>query len=265
MSKENKIEVKKESSVAAFDQSQLAELGSIAAGANNVRPEFQKIPTLSLQNSLSESFKAGKSKIGSFFCEMKEKDYGPNPTVIPLYVSNSAGYYDDKLICSSKDTITNRDGVKCSSCPHGVYWNDWAGAKAKGLTKPECAVAFDYFFLVKEADGTIDGIPMKASFRSQSFGAGKTLAQKIAMHPKRIPCLFGYELSVEKEKKGNWIVAAGGEKRVVLTKEDMDTVIPIYKQLNEMIKANHIHDDHESDVYVDKETGEVFDNTFPNI
>lgn len=269
------IQKKESNALSVLNEDMLKELGDISATAISVREDSVRYPKLNLIQALSKPFKAGQAQLKHFYCDMKSKDYGENPTLIPLYIQQSAGWYDkdqEKLVCSSEDTYKNQDGVSCQSCPHGNYWNDWDGARAKGLKRPKCSLAFNVYFLVKEEDGTIDGVPMQFSFRVISYKAGQSLLNKIRMHPHGIPCLFGYKLKVETEKQGNFFIKEGGEIKVELTNEDLNIVIPVFKKINEMIRDRKIensffdNDDEQDSAEVVSKQNEVnqdIDISFP--
>lgn len=273
MSKDKQIVTKQENPLAVFNADDMADLGSVMSTAIAVDSNMIKHPTLTLTQSLSSQFKAGKAPLGDFYCEMKSKNYGKSPILIPLSVRTTAGYYDkekESLICSSADSKVNREGVKCVNCPHGegTYWNNWDAAilKKHNLKKPRCTQAFDYYFLVKEEDGNIDPMPMKYSFRSLSFKAGKSLYNKILMHPNQIPFFNGYILSVEKEPKGNFFIKEGGEKRVALSGDELRLIKDIFLRLNNAIAKGLVKDEYDEahNAEPSNEENDIeFDNSFP--
>jgi len=279
----------KQNQVSIFEGSDMGDVASMLSSSMQVSATEISRPTLTLTQSLSKAFKSGNAKTGEFYCDMKSENYGSSPILIPLMVTQNAGYYDkdkEELLCSAlgkgrePNMFVNRDGVKCSNCPFGAgtYFGNWdeKTLKAQGLKKPRCQLSYDFFFLIKKEDGTIDPLPMKFSFRSMSYKAGRSLFNKLNTHPRinagdksiPIPFYYGYILGLEKEPRGNYFIKEKSEQRVVLTPEDMATLKPVFMSFMKAVDAGAIDTSFDAkpsddDIIEQSDNDIEIDNSFP--
>ncbi len=223
-----------------------AELGELqeAGGFIEVRKELITIPRLQLGQALSDGVQAGLGKAGEFLSKVKGKNYGATVKIIPILVSESAALLDkktNKLICRSDNLSTNTDGVACTKCPHGQYWNDWSGDEG-----PQCRTSIDVVCIVNDEME----MPQVLSFRKTSYKAGKALLNLI-MHDKfKVPFGSQYTLKSAAATKDDWkyFIIEESPAKEQLTEALIKQVIPIAKQLLDMKKQGRIKHEEEAPI-----------------
>lgn len=154
-----------------------------------------KVPRLSLLQALSEQVTDLKHESGTFEDTITGINYGEKVALIPVKIGFGALYMDneDGLKCKSNDGITNIRGEKCSECPFGVFYKDWA----EDGTPPECSETVDVLCLEKEGLS-----PMIMTFKSSSYKEGKKLASALKFKKSTDAIILGR--TQEKGKKGTY-------------------------------------------------------------
>lgn len=218
---------------------ELADLANEFAGQGlvTVRSEIIRVPRLKLAQALSPAVSGGLTKSGNFFCELTGQDLGSEINFIPVIVSTSASLLNKagEVVCRSKDLIRNQDGDKCSSCPHGQYWNDWGTKENKKV--PLCKESFDFLALV-------DGVatPVVFSFRKTSIKAGKALVNYISFDPARVPFGTVYTLkSIVREneaKQKYYTVDENAIARNQIPHDKLKELLPTIRNIISNHKAN---------------------------
>lgn len=213
-------------------------------GAIEVRQELIKIPRLKINNAMSDSAQAGLGNLGEFVSPVRGVVFGPTVRIIPLIAGESASYMDkdtSKLICYSRDMVTNMDGQSCKACPYGEYWNDWGGKEERKV--PKCKASIDVMVAVSDGGLPID--VMVLSFRKTSHPAGRALLNLIQGDPRRIPCGTAYTLVGKKGhnaqlKKDYWLIDPGDIKKEPLSLAELQAVFPLAKKMLDLKKAGRI-------------------------
>lgn len=88
-----------------------------------------------------------------------------------------------------------------------VQWDDprvtWEGARDAGRDKPEGQQIYDWAVLLV-VDGNINPLPIVLSFRSTSFGAGKSLNGFVKVRKPAFAGLYNLSVVPDKNEKGSF-------------------------------------------------------------
>ncbi len=254
----NAVAVKDQSSVIAAEEAAfLQDLKTEAAGSVRVRKKLLKIPQLKLGNALSDAVKGKMSDLGDFSCFVTGVNYGPSVKLIVLDVSESASLMTDKgneLLCSTRDLVTNREGVPCKQCPHDQYWDDWGTKVTKKI--PKCKTSIDMIVLALHpseaitAESAGPASMMRIAFRKTNNPAGKKLLNLLAYDNRGVPFGSSYTIfSKEESRDGNdyFVVDAKRMNKTPLTMDELKLIAPIVRGLIDAKKSGDIEVDEEVD------------------
>lgn len=144
-------------------------------GFENVEAQDLITPRLQLVHGTSVNSIA-KSRdgfhVGTFVNSLTQQEIPQPFEFVPIFMRNSAAYFDEenKLVCKSEDSITNREGVACRDCPFGVYHGEWKDGKP-----PRCQAAKEFLAVPKDQIGEPFPAAIILSFKRTSYDTGRQL------------------------------------------------------------------------------------------
>lgn len=249
--KNNELAIKEKNNLPSID---VKSLMNEFQDSVNVRESLVKIPQLKLDQALSESVKGKISQPGEFSCFTRGIAFGPEVNIIPLMISESASLLSappvTEIVCSSRNLVTNQDGIPCMKCPHNAYWNDWGTKENPKL--PACKSSIDVIVIV---DPFKTHQIMQLSFRKSNYKAGKTLVNLIKGDPRKIPFGRIYTLfSKEATSKSQEYFIINSKKIAMrnLNDNEIEEIIPSARALLKSKRENQVvievgHDDFAED------------------
>lgn len=144
-----------------------------------------QLPILKLIQSNSDAFKKGLAKLGEFQDPVTGEILGNQVELVFLGPpKNGAVYFDKKkgpgLICKSMDGVRSINGDLCTECPFGVFHSgEWRLGEGGVKEPPKCSKSKEFLAVLRSSLKTGLPYPILLSFIKTSYGAGKSLANKL--------------------------------------------------------------------------------------
>lgn len=214
-----------------------------------VRDSLIKPSRLKITNGTSDAFKSRLADLGEFACTLTGKNYGMEIAIIPISVKESAsllfdvkspirgisqsdGYKNGDVVCSTVDMIKNQNGQLCRECPYGEFFGNWDGE-----APPQCKQSLDMIVVVDGEDK-----PMIMNFRKNNHPAGREILNGVAKDPMGVP--FGTKYTIHSEDAhGQGFDYKRISKNMVktrLTEEEIMAIIPIAEKVAEAKLAGQL-------------------------